>query len=218
MIEREFMNHDFKKYVLLLIILFSFDLYAMVDPIAAINRALMCARYAERGEYEQVKIWLENGVAVNCCDEWGETLLYNACYNSHLKIVQLLLENGADTELTNRHKRTPLHHACYRGHLSIMELLLKAGADIDCADSEGLTPLHEASFSKQKFVVKLLLKYNADINCKNNKGETPLDVAKSAEIIELITAKIMERACYIQAIAKHPQSAQIEFLLLMQRT
>ena len=52
--------------------------------------------YSSLGEFEQVKVLLEQGSDPNQTDEEGYSALHAAAENGYLDIVQLLIQQGAD--------------------------------------------------------------------------------------------------------------------------
>ena len=52
--------------------------------------------WASLGEFEQVKVLLEQGSDPNQTDEEGYSALHAAAENGYLDIVQLLIQQGAD--------------------------------------------------------------------------------------------------------------------------
>ena len=72
----------------------------------------------------------------------GETPLFMASHEGHVKIVQELLEAKADPNLaTVEDKHTPLMVACCFHHLSVVKLLLSFKADPSLKSSSGETAL-----------------------------------------------------------------------------
>ncbi|KAF8838113.1 hypothetical protein BDN67DRAFT_124834, partial [Paxillus ammoniavirescens] len=78
---------------------------------------------------------------VNAQGEHSDTPLRSACYQGHIKIVELLLEKGADVNAQGKHSDTPLRSACYQGHMEIVQLLLEKGADMNAQGEHSDTPL-----------------------------------------------------------------------------
>ena len=62
----------------------------------------------------------------------GETPLFPACGNGHLKIVDLLLQHGANMDIKSKIGQTPLSAARQYNKNDIEEALLKAGAKLVC--------------------------------------------------------------------------------------
>lgn len=134
---------------------------------------------AENARLEDLtKLLDQNAELVNCRDVDGYTPLHRACYNNHLKVIDLLLTRGAD--LTNRTTEgwTALHSACKWGHHEAAALLLAAGADVNSMTNGRVTPLHLASTQKNRHLLELLLfRPEIDLSLKNESGETAYQVA-----------------------------------------
>lgn len=88
---------------------------------------------------ELVRLLLEQGAVVNCCDRKGATPLINACTYSALTSVYVLLQHGADPNHTSCEELYPYYsalHATYRfanqtdSAKHIIELLLRSGLNL----------------------------------------------------------------------------------------
>ena len=62
---------------------------------------------------------------VNSTTSGNHTLLYRACRNGNVRIVQLLVEHGAIAKPHYYTKYSPLYIACHLGNLPIARLILK---------------------------------------------------------------------------------------------
>ncbi len=67
-----------------------------------------------------------------------------------------------------------------------VQLLLEHGADPNVKDSSGSTPLHRMASYGAVPMVKLLLEHGADVTARNNRGLTPVQVAREAEVVDLL--------------------------------
>ena len=68
----------------------------------------------------------------------GDTLLFEACRQGNIEIVELLVENGADISVINKkNNETPLFEACKQGNIEVIDFLIKNGADIYLQDLDG---------------------------------------------------------------------------------
>lgn len=56
-----------------------------------------------------IKIFIRNGIDINCKDKNGVTMLNKAVKGNSIGIVKFLLENGADQLITDKYDRLPLH-------------------------------------------------------------------------------------------------------------
>ena len=77
--------------------------------------------YSSLGEFEQVKVLLEQGSDPNQTDEEGYSALHAAAENGYLDIVQLLIQQGADVHY--RSEYTALQLAEMADQQQIVEYL-----------------------------------------------------------------------------------------------
>ncbi|KAB5518135.1 hypothetical protein GE09DRAFT_1156720 [Coniochaeta sp. 2T2.1] len=125
---------------------------------------------ARRGDEDEVKKLLDNGLNVNRCGPWYGSALYVAAFTGKLRIVTLLLDHNADPNIAVetrilplelerdfrwaglRHKflantdarYTPLQAASAQGHLAVVKILLDRGADVNQNEGQSGTPLYFA--------------------------------------------------------------------------
>ncbi len=64
---------------------------------------------AQECETRMVRLLLENGAEVDAKDEYGNTPLWRAVFNSEGRgeVIRLLLSHGADKDISNNHGITP---------------------------------------------------------------------------------------------------------------
>ncbi len=106
------------------------------------------------GDLAQVKALCAQGAddAWEDYNDWSGLLLYDACKEGHVGIVQYLLARGANPSYHNLNYEgqitdTPLHVAANRGDVHIAEMLLAAGAEVNIErgyDYGSCTPLYLA--------------------------------------------------------------------------
>ncbi|KAB5575375.1 hypothetical protein GE09DRAFT_1091785 [Coniochaeta sp. 2T2.1] len=146
---------------------------------------------ARKGDEDEVKKLLDNGLNVNRSGPWYGSALYVAAYTGKLRIVTLLLDQNADPNiavktrilplelerdfhwaglwdksLTNTDARyTPLQAASARGHLAVVKLLLDRGADVNQNEGQNGTPLY---FAVRAAVPRYLA---AEWSLERSKGE-----------------------------------------------
>lgn len=103
-------------------------------------------RAAFRGDVNEVRRFLAEGMDVNAQNSQRETALHQALSEKRLKVAEILLEAGADPNIQDRVGNTPFHKAIeppsviFQGHEGTLEeilikvaatdMLLKAGGDI----------------------------------------------------------------------------------------
>ena len=99
---------------------------------------------AAKGDAEEIKLLLSEGVDVNCKDNDDYTPLFYAVWRKNIEMAKLLLTGGAKVNLSDRVKGTPLHYAVWFNDKDMVELLVGEGANITAADRYGKMPLHYA--------------------------------------------------------------------------
>jgi ankyrin repeat protein len=117
-------------------------------------------RAAQNGKIERVKKLLEEGIAVNCRDDFKYTALHRAACFGHYEVVELLLHNGANVNaIVPLSHLTPLLCMFCRNCESdphIAKILIENGAHINHKDRWGDTAFDIAKALNHKKVVQLL--------------------------------------------------------------
>lgn len=98
------------------------------------------------GNYQLVKMLIEQGHAINVRDNAGWLPLHEASNHGHRDVVELLLDNGAQSMIndkggTNCDGISPLYDAASNGHLRVIQLLLDRGAKATIKTDANETPL-----------------------------------------------------------------------------
>jgi hypothetical protein len=102
-----------------------------LPPPAATPEARVCLNLARRGDVEQLRDYVCNGVDADLADEDGTTPLMVAAHNGHRQVVRTLVAHGADVNRLNQHGHTPLTCAVLSQQSSVVRLLIRLGADPD---------------------------------------------------------------------------------------
>ncbi|WP_338959791.1 ankyrin repeat domain-containing protein [Spiroplasma endosymbiont of Tiphia femorata] len=106
-----------------------------------------------RGNFQIVKILLENGADVNYKDWDGNTSLMLTVQYGHLDIVKILLENGADVNYKDWDGNTSLILAAENGRIEIFNILLLYKAHVYDKNQGGFTAL-TCSIKNKDLIIK----------------------------------------------------------------
>uniref|UniRef100_A0A3B5B373 Transient receptor potential cation channel subfamily A member 1-like n=1 Tax=Stegastes partitus TaxID=144197 RepID=A0A3B5B373_9TELE len=127
-------------------------------------------------------------IALNSCDEDGNTALHWAVERNKAESCRALLDLGVDPNILNKALMSPLHLAVSRGH---NDLLLLSYNTTDCnlqGDLEN-TPLILACSINNCEALRILIKHGAKLCRRNKLGHYPIHAAafagakKSMEVI-----------------------------------
>ena len=136
-------------------------------------------KFCYKGNTQDAKEEIENGVDVNIPGAQQRTPLHKAVGGSHADIVDLLLKAGALPEVLDKGGKTPLHWAALVDSVPCAKILLEQGkADINAKTKSGATCCHLAAEDNKLEVLAYFIEMEADGDALNNKGLTPFDVAK----------------------------------------
>jgi ankyrin repeat protein len=125
----------------------------------------------------------------NLRDEYGRSILYQACELGDLDTAKLLIDSGVDIdEQEKRCMDSPLHIASRNGHIEIVSLLINSGAKINIENSYHYTPLHYAVRYKKIEVAKFIILFDiSSINIRaGTKGRSLLSIAKQKNYFKII--------------------------------
>ncbi|KAF1052442.1 MAG: hypothetical protein GAK43_01921 [Stenotrophomonas maltophilia] len=129
---------------------------------------------AARGDDDNVRRLLAEGVPVDISDTEGSTPLLLATAGNHLGVAQQLIEAGADVNRQNQRLDSAYLLAGASGHLAILRLTLAHGADLRSTNRYGGTALIPACERGHIDTVRTLLQAGVDPNHINNLGWTGL--------------------------------------------
>ena len=157
---------------------------------------------------EKIKKLIEEKQDLNQKDEWGRTLLHEACFHGNVEASKLLIEHGASVIAEGNDCETPLHMACASGSLELVKMLydcqphevfLKAwGNQADTTTETHQTCMGYAATWGHIDVVKFLAENNFRIDQANDDGETPLFMAAQNRHKEVV-AYLIDKGANIKA-------------------
>ena len=117
--------------------------------------AILNASYC--GDEAMVRKILASGADKNIRDDFGDTALHVAIFQSNLMIVKLLLDYGFDPNAkATKNGNTPLHNAVAANNIGAARLLLQYGANKNIRALNGQTPIDRARKEEKQEMVILL--------------------------------------------------------------
>ena len=134
---------------------------------------------AKRGDWEAVRVLLEQGADVSVTAPDGATALHWASYWDDVEAAELLIRASADVSAANDLGATPLWIAALNGSADMVRSLLEAGGEPNAALLSGESPVMTASRTGNPQVVERLLAAGADPNASGVRGQTALMWASS---------------------------------------
>ena len=101
---------------------------------------IMLLESAARGDIEDVRTLLNQGVNPDVTNEDGLTALHQACIDDNEEMLKLLLEYGANVNARDSELWTPLHAAATCGHTHLCKHLITKGAELLAVNADGNMP------------------------------------------------------------------------------
>lgn len=163
-----------------------------------------CERCSALGERKFERERRQRVLAINACNDLGETALHVASATGRVEMVQLLLDAGANVNaMTKSESRTPLHLACLNNHIEAAKLLFNCGTcDLDAKDHNGDTSLHLATVAGNVKLVNLLVRYGANTNIRNAQNKSPL---RQVEELKLSVVFSTNHASILKILKRNTQ-------------
>ncbi len=150
----------------------------------------------KRGDLPDVKVFLEQGVDVNCTDESGYTPLTMAAACDKTEIIDFLVDKGANLEQWGFAGLTPLMWAAYNRKEESVQRLLEKGVNPDARGAYGNTAMIWAMRQGCIEAIPLLISKGASVEAVSDEGGTVIDIAierKRPDVIEMIKEAVEMR-------------------------
>ena len=133
-------------------------------------------------KWSTIEMLVHFGVNINHQNNWGNSPLQQACYNSQYSEISAKVEGlmnmGADCTSRDKVGRSCLHDIVLHSDIDLTHLinrLIANGCKINARDHFGHSPLNIASILSNYFATRALLSYvDCDVNISTKQGSTPL--------------------------------------------
>ncbi|XP_049882402.1 oxysterol-binding protein-related protein 1-like [Pectinophora gossypiella] len=193
------------------------------------------------GHTDVVKALLEAGADVDDVNDTGDTALHKASFIGNEDLVILLLNHKADVNIMNgegrtatdmcktrdvqrlleaaqraeRHERERrLLNAAKEGRIDDIQELLSSPnpPNINCVDAQGNTCLHCVAYRGHARLAVLLLQNGVDTTLRNNSGQLAIELAKDADMREVLSVRPVQRLQRTAARFEGPLMKRSRFL------
>ena len=140
------------------------------------NNQTALFKAAESGNLVLLRALLEEKIAPEHTDNFGETALMVALRCGNRSVAECLLKIARDpVKIIDNEGATLLHKAAWGNLPELAKLLLEEyGFDLEIKDHYGRTALHIAAYQGNTRILKFLLEKSADVNAADNEGKTPI--------------------------------------------
>lgn len=133
--------------------------------------------FAAKNDVQKCAEFLNAGVDINSCNEFGMSALMVACDFGAMDVVRFLLTHGAVPDTQNENGLTALMIAAARNDTETVAQLLKYGADYTMREKSGWNALMIACAEGAKDTVVQLIKTGMDLNVRNDENDSALAIA-----------------------------------------
>lgn len=133
---------------------------------------LELSKAARENDLDKLRELHAAGVALDCCNKFGDSLVNIACRRSHTRIVKFLLEEAkVPVHFADDFGRTPLHDACWTAepNTEMVEILLKIAPEHALIpDKRGHTPFDYARSTHWNVWLRFLLENRNLLQARSN--------------------------------------------------
>jgi hypothetical protein len=130
----------------------------------------------ERGDVDQARRWLDEGLPVDFVGDRVGTGLMIAAWEGNVPMMELFLQRGARLDATNKNGEQALQLAAFKGNLDAVKWLLDHGAPLERRGNEW-SALHYAVFNGHRELAQYLISRGANVNARAPNLATSLMLA-----------------------------------------
>jgi uncharacterized protein len=130
----------------------------------------------ERGDVDQARRWLDEGLSPDFVGDRVGTGLMIAAWEGNVPMMELFYQRGARIDAVNKNGEQALQLAAFKGNLEAVKWLLDRGATINRRGSEW-GALHYAVFNGHRELAQYLIGRGADVNARAPNLATSLMLA-----------------------------------------
>lgn len=151
---------------------------AVLMPVAAAPNVtpLTFGLAIERGDVDQARRWLDEGLPADYVGDRVGTGLMIAAWEGDIRMMDLFFQRGARLDAVNRSGEQALQLAAFKGHVEAVKWLLERGASLNRSGNEW-GALHYAVFNGHRELAQYLISRGANVNARAPNQATSLMLA-----------------------------------------
>lgn len=151
---------------------------AVLQPVAAAPNVspVTFGLAIERGDVDQARRWLDDGLPVDFVADRVGTGLMIAAWEGNVRMMELFVQRGARFDAVNKSGEQALQLAAFKGNLEAVKWLLDHGAPLDRRGNEW-GALHYAVFNGHRELAQYLINRGANVNARTPSLATSLMLA-----------------------------------------
>ena len=117
-----------------------------------------CTEDGNLDNLDIIKLLHKKGVPLNTQNNYGETVMHNACWLNQIEVVQFIYSKNAGLIYPqNDQGNTPLHIACRTNSSIVVKFLIRVGANLTIANNDGNNPIRMACLNGSMECLRILV-------------------------------------------------------------
>ena len=158
---------------------------------------------AEKGDIDEVKRFIKEGMNINDRNQLSHTALMRAAYGGNIEVVSFLIDNGADINTSTPEGHTALYFAVIENKSEVAKLLMEKGAYVHQEVDEPTWPysslVYVAMVHNHEELADMLIANGANPHDKHMFLQIPLYQALSEGNEEVVKDLISREDVNIEA-------------------
>ena len=143
-------------------------------------------RAIEKGDENQARTLIDNGLSLNMHGEEGITPLFWLMMQRDKNAMRLAIKLGADPDFTDPKGDTPLTLITGGNDDELLLILLERGGNPNAVDRNGHPAIFGTIRGERIEQIKMLIRFGADINLTNRSGDNSVMYAAAINKFEMV--------------------------------
>jgi ankyrin repeat protein len=148
--------------------------FSKPSPEAIESYSVRAVRAIRERNVPMLRSMMEEGVSMDACNRFGESLIHMACRRGDVSVVLfLIMEGRVNVNVRDDYGRTPMHDACWtpQPNFDVMHVLLEHVPVelLICEDVRGHSPFHYSRLEHGEAWLNFLRERETKIECLLNQ-------------------------------------------------